>query len=124
AELARAADGSMRDGLSLLDQAIAFGGGSLEAAHVHDMLGTIGQGQTTQLVEAIAAADADAALEALEALYMQGMDMHYLLQALATAWQEIAVCQLLQDRAGDGLAHWAALAQTTAPADVQLFYDI
>src|SRR5699024_10589497 len=59
--IARAADGSMRDSLSLLDQAVAFGGGQLEVAHVHDMLGTIGQGQARQLIEAIAAADANTA---------------------------------------------------------------
>lgn len=123
-EIARAADGSMRDGLSLLDQAIAFGGGQLEVAHVHDMLGTIGQGQATQLIEAIAAADTSTALATLDALYMQGMDMRYLLETLATAWQEIAICQLLQDRAGDDLTHWAELAQATAAGDVQLFYDI
>lgn len=122
--IARAADGSMRDSLSLLDQAIAFGGGQLAADHVRDMLGTVGQSQALQLIEAIAAADATAALAALETLYMQGMDMHFLLETIATAWQEIAICQLLQEHADAELAQWQALAQTTQPADVQLFYDI
>src|SRR5699024_3628472 len=92
AEIARAADGSMRDSLSLLDQAIAFGSGKLDAEHVHDMLGSIGQGQATQLIGAIATGDAAAALDALDALYMQGMDMRFLLETIATAWQDIATC--------------------------------
>lgn len=124
AAIARAADGSMRDGLSLLDQAIAFGGGRLEQADVHDMLGTIGQGQTTRLIEAIAATDANAALEVLDELYMQGMDMRFLLETLATAWQELATCQLLDGQVTDDLAHWLDLASRTQPGDVQLFYDI
>lgn len=123
-EVARAADGSMRDGLSLLDQAIAFGGGKLEAEHVHDMLGTIGQGQVKQLTEAIAAADVQQALATLDALYMQGMDMRFLLETLATAWQEIATCQLLGDQLPDDLGHWHELAQHTQAGQIQLFYDI
>lgn len=123
-EIARAADGSMRDSLSLLDQAIAFGGGKLEAEHVHEMLGTIGEGQATKLIEAIAIADTHRALEALDALYMQGMDMRFLLETIATAWQEIATCQLLGGQATEELAHWVELAERAEPGAIQLFYDI
>src|SRR5699024_6873709 len=89
-----------------------------------DMLGSIGQGQTTQLIAAIATADAAVALDALDALYMQGMDMRFLLETIATAWQNIATCQLLGSQVGDDQAHWAELAEHTPPGDVQLFYDI
>lgn len=122
-EIARAADGSMRDGLSLLDQAIAFSGGTLAAADVRDLLGTIGQAQIQTLIEAIVATDAGAALEALEAAYTQGLDMRYLLETVASAWQDIATRQILGDAIGSD-DPWAMLADTAAPGDVQLYYDI
>src|SRR5699024_9343224 len=77
-----------------------------------------------QLIAAIATADARAALDALDALYMQGMDMRFLLETIATAWQDIATCQLLGEPPADDQAHWVELAEQTQPGDVQLFYDI
>ncbi len=123
-EIARAADGSMRDGLSLLDQAIAFGGGQLAVDDVRDMLGTIGQARVAQVVESIVNADAAAALDALAGLYTQGIEVRYLLEALATAWQEIATIQLIGSNGQDGQTHWVQLAPRVQPADVQVFYDI
>ncbi|MES1952688.1 DNA polymerase III subunits gamma and tau [Salinisphaera sp. S4-8] len=123
-EVARAADGSMRDGLSLLDQAIAFSGGALEAEPVRDMLGTIGQGRVVELVEAIVDARAPAALEALAALYAQGIDMRYLLEALATAWQQIATIHVVGEATDESSQIWEAVAGRADPANVHLFYDI
>lgn len=123
-EIARAADGSMRDGLSLLDQAIAFGGGGLAADDVRSMLGTVGQAQVQALVEAVGAGDARAALDALEASYAQGMEMRYLLETMASAWQEIATRQVLGDAAGDHGRRWTGVSHQAAPGDVQLYYDI
>ena len=127
-EIARAADGSMRDGLSLLDQAIAFGGGALATGAVQEMLGTIGTTRVRELVQAIINGRAAAALEALEALYGQGVDMRYLLDALATAWQQIAVIQIVgppSDIAGDETgASWQDAAREADAATVQLYYDI
>ena len=123
-EVARAADGSMRDGLSLLDQAIAFSGGRLEAEPVRDMLGTIGQGRVVELVEAIVDARAPAALDALAGLYAQGIDMRYLLEALATAWQQIATIHLVGEATDDGGEIWAPVAERADRASVHLFYDI
>ncbi|MBS62466.1 DNA polymerase III subunit gamma/tau [Salinisphaera sp.] len=123
-EVARAADGSMRDGLSLLDQAIAFSGGRLEAEPVRDMLGTIGQGRVVELVEAIVDARAPAALDALAALYAQGIDMRYLLEALATAWQQIATIHVVGEATDDGSEIWAPVAERADRASVHLFYDI
>ena len=123
-EVARAADGSMRDGLSLLDQAIAFSGGRLEAEPVRDMLGTIGQGRVAELVEAIVDARAAHALNALAALYAQGIDMRYLLEALATAWQQIATIHVVGEATDDAGEAWQSLAERADPASVHVFYDI
>lgn len=123
-ELARGADGSMRDGLSLLDQALAFGGGHLDADSVRDMLGTIGDSRIAELVSAVINARATEALDALEALYRQGIDMHYLLEALATAWQHIATIQVVGQAVDDDSARWESTAQNLDPRTTQLFYDI
>ncbi|MES1927764.1 DNA polymerase III subunits gamma and tau [Salinisphaera dokdonensis CL-ES53] len=123
-EVARAADGSMRDGLSLLDQAIAFSGGRLEAEPVRDMLGTIGQGRVAELVEAIVDARAGDALDALAALYAQGIDMRYLLEALATAWQQIATIHVVGEATDEAGEAWEAVAQRADTASVHVFYDI
>ncbi|MES1932257.1 DNA polymerase III subunits gamma and tau [Salinisphaera shabanensis T35B1] len=123
-EVARAADGSMRDGLSLLDQAIAFSGGRLEAEPVRDMLGTIGQGRVVELVEAIVDARAPAALDALAGLYAQGIDMRYLLEALATAWQQIATIHVVGEATDESGQLWEEVASRADMASVHLFYDI
>ncbi|MFC3105712.1 DNA polymerase III subunit gamma/tau [Salinisphaera aquimarina] len=123
-EIARAADGSMRDGLSLLDQAIAFGGGALAADEVRDMLGTIGHARVADLVDAIIAPDAPRALDALAALYAQGIDMRYLLEALATAWQHIATIQIVGEVVDEAAEPWRDAATRAEPSAVQLFYDI
>ncbi|MGN8200558.1 DNA polymerase III subunit gamma/tau [Salinisphaera sp. RV14] len=124
AELARGADGSMRDGLSLLDQAVAFGGGHLDVDGVRDMLGTIGEARVAELIDAVIDAQATAALIALESLYAQGIDMRYLLEAIATAWQHIATVQVVGEAIDDESARWQASADRLDPRVTQLFYDI
>ena len=64
AEIARAGNGSLRDALSLLDQAIAFGGGALRADDVRTMLGTVDRGRIAALLEAVVAGDAELDLKA------------------------------------------------------------
>ncbi|HET7315233.1 DNA polymerase III subunit gamma/tau [Salinisphaera sp.] len=123
-ELARGADGSMRDGLSLLDQAVAFGGGHLDVDGVRDMLGTIGETRVAELLDAIIDARATDALIALESLYAQGIDMRYLLDALATAWQHIATVQVIGEAVDDDSARWQVAAGRIDPRSTQLFYDI
>lgn len=123
-ELARGADGSMRDGLSLLDQAVAFGGGRLVVDDVRDMLGTIGEARVAELVDAVIDARAVDALAALEALYAQGIDMRYLLEAMATAWQQIATVQVLGEAVDDESERWLDSAQRVDARSTQLFYDI
>ena len=125
--IARAADGSMRDALSLLDQAIAFGGGALRGEDVADMLGTIDAAHITALLQALAAHDGGALLQAVAALSEQAPDYNAVLADLITRLQRIAVVQLVPDAAPDD---WEdretieALAQAFAPEETQLHYQI
>ncbi len=80
--IARAADGSVRDGLSLLDQAIALSGGQVGEAAVRDMLGVADRGQVFDLLEHVLRGDAAAALAQLDRLYRDGADPLLVLQDL------------------------------------------
>ncbi len=123
--LARAADGSMRDALSLLDQGVAFGGGKIETGPVEAMLGTIDRGHVLRLLEALSAGDGDALLSEVEALDERAPDYSAALDELLAALQRIAVLQLVQRRIDDDdLAALQPLAQRISPEDVQLYYQI
>ena len=126
AEIARAADGSMRDGLSLLDQAIAFaGGGSLSRALVEDMLGTVGRRTLLELIGALAAGDGALLLEGLRKLEESGPDYAALLSALAGSLQRIAVLQLLPQAAdADDDPQLLEFARAISAEDLQLNYQI
>jgi DNA polymerase-3 subunit gamma/tau len=125
-ELARAADGSMRDGLSLLDQAIAFAGGKeLARAQVEDMLGTQGRQILFEILRAVAAGQGDALLGCVERLDTQAPDYAALLSDLAYILQRAAVIQVLPQAANDeddpGIAE---LARALPAEDVQVYYQI
>ncbi len=125
--LARAADGSMRDALSLLDQAIAFGNGGVSEADVRSMLGTIERRQVIDILRALADADAPALLAVIEKLSQQAPDYEGLLAELLTDLQQIAIAQVAADavdadiEARDTLLE---LAKLMDPEDVQLYYQI
>ncbi|HEX7348779.1 MAG TPA: DNA polymerase III subunit gamma/tau [Rhodanobacteraceae bacterium] len=125
AELARGADGSLRDGLSLLDQAIAHGGGALQVDDVRAMLGTIAGSDVGALLRALAAGDGKALLD--EAARIAGLspDFAVVLEQLATALHRIQLRQLVPDFVGDETesATLDALAGEVAPEDVQLWYQ-
>jgi DNA polymerase-3 subunit gamma/tau len=125
AELARAADGSMRDGLSLLDQALVFaGGGLLTAAGIEEMLGTGGRRNLLDVLDALAANDADALLAALRRLDESAPDFQSLLGDLATTLQRIAMLQLLPASADDeDDPRLAPLAGKISVEDVQVWYQ-
>jgi DNA polymerase-3 subunit gamma/tau len=126
AELARAADGSMRDGLSLLDQAIAFAGGlGLKREGVEEMLGTVGRRTLFEIIEALAKGDSDGLLAGIRKLDESAPDHAALLNDLAAHLQRIAVLQLLP-KAGDEDDDPALqpLAKLIAPEDVQVWYQI
>jgi DNA polymerase-3 subunit gamma/tau len=126
AMIARAADGSMRDALSLLDQAIAYCGGKVEQASVAVMLGTIDREHVSRLIELLASGDAAGIIAALAEIDTQFPDYARLLEDLARDLQKIAVFQVVGSIENDeelSNEHIAALAETLSAADVQLFYQ-
>ena len=126
--LARAADGSMRDALSLLDQLIAFGGGALNEANARAMLGTIDRGHVSRLVEALSRADGPALLAEVGELDRDAPDYDRALVEMAAFLQRVAIVQIVpeaaqQDEEFDSES-LARLAQAISPEDVQLYYQI
>jgi len=125
-ELARAADGSMRDGLSLLDQAIAFAGGlGLKREGIEEMLGTVGRRTLFEILGALGRGDGQGLLDGIHKLDESAPDHAALLNDLAAALQRIAVLQLLP-KAGDedDDPSLEPLAKAIAPEDVQVWYQI
>ena len=95
--IARAAGGSMRDALSLLDQAIAFGGGEISARDVSEMLGSIDRTQVRKILEALAAGDGAGIIDEIDQLHELGRDFGSALDEIMAALQRIAVLQLVED---------------------------
>jgi DNA polymerase-3 subunit gamma/tau len=126
AELARAADGSMRDGLSLLDQAIAFSGGAeIRREPVEEMLGSVGRQTLLEVLAALARGDADGLLACIQRLDAQAPDYAALLNDLAAVLQRVSVLQLLPNAQNeDDEDALVALKSALAVEDVQLYYQI
>jgi DNA polymerase-3 subunit gamma/tau len=125
AALSKGAEGSMRDALSLLDQAIAFGGGNVERQAVDAMLGSIDHSHIVAFLGALAASDGSALLNEVAALDEQAPNYSVVLDKLMTALQRIAVHQLVGvDSDSDDDKALQGLAATMTPEDVQLYYQI
>ena len=123
--LARAADGSMRDALSLLDQGVAFGGGKAEGAAIRGMLGTVDREHVLRLLAALADEDGKALLEEVDRLDERTPDYGAVLDDLLAALQRIAVLQLVQGRLdSDEVEALRSLASRLTPEDVQLYFQI
>lgn len=126
-ELGRAANGSMRDALSLTDQAIAFGNGLLREQEVRDMLGSVDRDLVFRVLAAIDSADAGQVLAVINTLAEQSVDFQGALAALISTLHRVALAQLLPDAIenteGDK-EKVLALAQALTPEDVQLYYQI
>ena len=120
--IARAADGSMRDALSLLDQAIAYGGGKLRTEEVQAMLGSIDQEFIAELLEALAAGEGAALLATVERVAERGLDFGELLDDLISMLHRIAVAQVVPEAVEEDTV--AALAERMAPEEVQLYHQI
>jgi DNA polymerase-3 subunit gamma/tau len=125
--LARAADGSLRDALSLLDQAIAYCGGKVEELPVSKMLGTIDRDHVSKLVKLLAQDDAAGVIAAIAKIDEQFPDYARLLEDLSRVLQQIAVHQVVgaiqtEDEIAD--EELADLASRLPAEDVQLFYQI
>ncbi len=125
--IATAADGSMRDALSLLDQAIAHGGGGVMAAEVHDMLGTIEQHHVEHLLQAVIAGDAARVIDEIGQVAEKSPDFQAILADLISLLHRIAVAQMVPTAIDDSLGDSEtvmALAQSMAAEDIQLYYQI
>ncbi|MBU3693869.1 MAG: DNA polymerase III subunit gamma/tau [Rhodocyclaceae bacterium] len=122
--LARAAQGSLRDGLSLLDQAIAFGGGRVVAGGVADMLGVADADALIRVLDAVSRGDAPAALAAADAIHEKGVALDGALQELARLVRQAALHKALPTAAPDLPAGLADIAARLSAADLQVLYQI
>lgn len=126
--LARAARGSMRDALSLTDQAIAFGSGQLQEATVRQMLGSVDRSYVFRLIEALALGDGKTVVETSEALRLNGLSAASTLEEMSTVLQRMAVLQAVGGGAADDsdpeAADTARLAGLMAADETQLLYSI
>jgi len=124
--IARAAQGSMRDGLSLLDQAIAYGGGRLEEPVVRAMLGVVDRDFLYRIVDALAAGDGEALLAEAAALRDRGLSMSLALDELAALFHRIAVAQTVPAAASsfDDAERVRGYAGSFGPESIQLAYQI
>jgi DNA polymerase-3 subunit gamma/tau len=124
--VAQAADGSMRDALSLLDQLIAFGGGKAGEAEARAMLGTVARDHVVRIAELLAALDPAALIKGAQALEQFAPDYGQLLDELAGLLVRVGLRQAVSDYEGDEI--FAAdvierLAGALSAEDVQLFYQ-
>ena len=126
--LARGARGSMRDALSLTDQAIAFGSGRLEEATVRQMLGSVDRSVVFSLIGALAAGDGKAVVDLVEQLRAAGQSAATTLEDMASVLQRMAVQQAVPDMPVDETdpdAQETARLATLLPADeTQLLYSL
>jgi DNA polymerase-3 subunit gamma/tau len=125
--IARSAEGSMRDALSLLDQVLAFGGGRALESEVRALLGTLDRRHVEAILEALAARDGGALMGCVGRLDERAPDYDQALGELAAALQRMALLQALPDLRGEDEEHdamLAALAAKFAPEDLQLLYQI
>jgi DNA polymerase-3 subunit gamma/tau len=127
-ELARGADGSLRDGLSLLDQAIAYGGGALKADDVRAMLGSVARGQVLGVLDALADGDGSRLMAECERIASYSPDFGGVLDDLAATLHRVQLMQLVPgyhaQSDGEAAESLAALAERMQPEDVQLYYQI
>jgi len=128
AELARGADGSLRDGLSLLDQAIAYGGGSLKVDEVRAMLGSVARGQVLGLLQALVEGNGESLMAECTRIASFSPDFGGVLDDLASVLHRIQLIQLVPgyrpEEHGSDDSALVDLAQQLAPEDVQLYYQI
>jgi len=125
--LGRAADGSMRDAMSLTDQAVSFGDGRVFADDVRAMLGTLDQGQIYGVLQALIAGDARGALSAVAHLAEHGPDWAGVLAEILNALHRIAIAQLMPDAIDNGQGDREQVLELAAllpPEDVQFYYQL
>ncbi|MGB0467235.1 MAG: DNA polymerase III subunit gamma/tau [Pontibacterium sp.] len=125
--LARSADGSMRDAMSLTDQAIAFGAGEITEVDVRAMLGTIDQRLVYQMLECLAEHNAQGLLDAVKDLAQYSPDYNTVLGDLISLLHRIAVGQVLPDAVDNSMGDMEQvknLASRLSAEDLQLYYQV
>ncbi|MEZ9698915.1 DNA polymerase III subunit gamma/tau [Vibrio sp. 10N.261.46.E12] len=125
--IAHAADGSMRDALSLTDQAIALGNGNVVTDTVAHMLGTLDTDQAIHLLEAISSKQPQQAMACIQSLAENGVEWDGLLNQLATQLHRLAMFQALPstlDKAQPDAEKLELLSKALSPQDIQLYYQI
>ena len=125
--LGRAADGSMRDALSLTDQAVGHGGGRITEADVTSMLGSIERRYVVNVCEAMASQSGPDLLGAIGEMAEQSPDYDAALGEVLSLWHQVAILQTVPEALDPSISHYkelAALAETVSREDVQLFYQI
>jgi len=125
--LSRAARGSMRDALSLTDQAIAFGAGRLSEETVRQMLGSVDRSHVLRLIEALAQGDGKVVVETVDRLRVNGLSPASVLEEMSAVLQQMAVHQAVPDTVDDAdpEATESARLATLMPADeTQLLYSM
>jgi len=124
--LARAAGGSLRDGLSLLDQAIAYGNGDVKEGVVRTMLGAVDRDYVYRIADALAAGDGPALMAESDALAARGLAAASALEELASLFHRIAVVQVVPAAAAnfDDAARVSAFATAFSAESIQLAYQI
>lgn len=135
--LAKYAHGSMRDGLSLTDQAIAFGDGALKEAQVRDMLGAIDDAYIYQLIESLARGDGAAVIDVVRGMQAQGLSAASALEQMTDVLHRMQVAQITrhepqderdeggeEGEGGDAPASLASLANQMPADEIQLLYSI
>jgi DNA polymerase-3 subunit gamma/tau len=125
--LARAAQGSMRDALSMLDQAIAFGEGTVSESSVRIMLGAIDQGYLYDLLDALVRKDGSQMLMLADAMEARSLSFDAALQDLAALLHQLALAQTVPQAISEDLPEYErifTLAKTFTPEEIQLFYQI
>ncbi len=125
--ISRAARGSMRDALSLADQAIAYGAGKVQEAAVRSMLGSVDRSHVLRLVQALVAADAAAVIASVDVLRDLGLSASAALEEMATLLQHMAVVQVAPDVVVDTDWELSTVKHLAAhlPADqLQLLYSL
>ena len=125
--LARAADGSMRDALSLTDQAIGHGGGQVNEADVSAMLGTIERSYVVDICTALTGGTGTDVLAAISRMAEQAPDYDQALSDVLSIWHQVAILQTVPEALDKGVGNYSELLNLAAVAskeDVQLFYQI
>ena len=126
-QIAKAADGSMRDALSLLDQAIAYGGGDVRSEEVRAMLGTIDHHHILDILRHLTAGDADAVLQKSQVLAEHAFDFAAALDELITNLHYVALAQAAPqslDATLMDVTEISKIGTSLSSEDVQLFYQI